>query len=146
MNFHYNSCGLENIYLVNGFKKIDTGYGPATSIENLDGLHEVIGRSICALNRRLGPKEISYLRREMELRQVDIAEILGCTDQTIANWEKGKSCIPKSPDAVLRHIYLESLGENPEMSGLIKSIADLSRQIQDLQFHMNVDHAWHAAA
>lgn len=146
MNFHYNSCGLDNIYLVNGFNTVQTGYGDATSIEDLDGLHEIIGRSLCALTRRLAPKEISYLRREMELRQLDIAEILGCTDQTVANWEKGKSNIQKSPDAVLRHIYMESLGDNPEMSNLIKSIAGLGRQMQDLEFKIDAHHAWQAAA
>jgi putative transcriptional regulator len=42
--YHYTDSGLDNIYLVNGFNKSETAYGEAVAIDDIDGLHNAIGR------------------------------------------------------------------------------------------------------
>ena len=37
---HYTSCGLQNIWLKNGYEVIETAYGKATSIHDVEGLHK----------------------------------------------------------------------------------------------------------
>ncbi len=41
--YHYTECGLEGIYIVGGYKFIDTPRGRAVSIKDMDELHRAIG-------------------------------------------------------------------------------------------------------
>ena len=41
--YQYRHCGLENVYLVNGYTIKDSPYGEAISIHDMDGLHRAIG-------------------------------------------------------------------------------------------------------
>ncbi|MBU0656550.1 MAG: hypothetical protein KJ914_15615 [Gammaproteobacteria bacterium] len=40
---HYQSCGLANVWLCNGFENKQTPYGEAVSIADVEGLHKAIG-------------------------------------------------------------------------------------------------------
>ena len=41
--YHYLESGLDNIYLLNGFKYIDSAHGKQITIKDIDGLHKAIG-------------------------------------------------------------------------------------------------------
>jgi putative transcriptional regulator len=46
--YHYTECGLDNIYLLNGFDPVETPRGKGVTIRNIDGLHRAIGkRPVC---------------------------------------------------------------------------------------------------
>ena len=40
---HYKMCGLDNIYLRNGYNLEQTDYGEAVSVRDADELHSAIG-------------------------------------------------------------------------------------------------------
>lgn len=40
--YHYNECSLADIWLTNGYRAIETKYGPATQVEHVEALHRAI--------------------------------------------------------------------------------------------------------
>jgi hypothetical protein len=38
--YHYTECGLLNVYLVNSYRRLETEYGEAVSIDGVGELHE----------------------------------------------------------------------------------------------------------
>lgn len=139
--YHYIDCGLDNIYLKNGYSEVETDYGKGISIHDLHGLHRVIGANIVNSNRPLTGKEIRFLRIELELSQKRLASIFDVTDQTVARWEKEETEFPQSSDIVLRTMYKESLDGCSKISDLIQQLTDLDRDLtmQQWVFEENED-------
>ena len=126
---HYTACGLDNVYLLNGFKLRQTPYGKAFSIQNIDGLHAVIAKRLIAEKKSLTGKEVRFLRHEMNLSQNVLATLLGVDEQSVARWEKGQSRISGPADKMIRLLYLESTGGKTEIARMLKSIAELDEHI-----------------
>ena len=42
MMYHYTECGLDNVWLENGYKVHKTPYGKGVSIDDASGLHAVL--------------------------------------------------------------------------------------------------------
>jgi len=40
--YHYTLCGLDNVWLENGYQVRETSYGQGISVHDVEGLHEVI--------------------------------------------------------------------------------------------------------
>ncbi|MBF5094515.1 hypothetical protein F1643_08485 [Azospirillum sp. INR13] len=66
---HYTMCGLDNVYLENGYVQKDTEDGPVVSIEDLDGLHRAIANDIADKKGRLTGRELRFLRSVLRLSQ-----------------------------------------------------------------------------
>lgn len=131
-NFHYIQCGLDNIFLKNGYNLIYENGEEMFSIENIDGLHDAIGKCLITQKKELSSKEIRFLRHEMLMSQKTLAEILGVTEQTVHRWEKSKTEIPKSSDRLLRIVYLEiALNKNEKIAELLKSISHIEEQLNE---------------
>ena len=45
--FHYTMSGLEDVWLLNGFAIEHTCYSEGVRIEDADGLHRALARSMC---------------------------------------------------------------------------------------------------
>ncbi|HEX4839910.1 MAG TPA: helix-turn-helix domain-containing protein [Rhabdochlamydiaceae bacterium] len=88
--YHYTECGLNNIYLLNGYKFIQTSRGKAVSIKDIDGLHKAIGLFLATAKKDLSGDEIRFLRHELLLSQLTLARLLGVSEQAVHRWEKGK--------------------------------------------------------
>lgn len=127
--YHYTECGLENIYLVNGFKitKFKNG-DEEIFIHDIHGLHRAIGMILVSKAGLLLGDEIKFIRTTLDLSQTGLAKLLGLSDhQSVLAWEKNKYPIPKTADHLLRAIFFGYL--NVEESRLIydkiNEIADL---------------------
>src|SRR3989339_1757965 len=94
-HYHYNECGLDNIYLSNGFKFMKTPRGNSISIHDIDGLHKAIGLYLATSKKDLSKKEIRFLREEMLMSQPTLGRLLGVSEQSVRRWETGKTEIPK---------------------------------------------------
>jgi transcriptional regulator with XRE-family HTH domain len=103
--YHYLASGLDNIFLLNGVTEKETDYGPMVHIENINGLHRAIGLHIVEKSEAMKGPEFRFLRKQMGLSQVELANHLGVTDQTIANYEKGKTGLGPA-DPFMRTRYL----------------------------------------
>jgi transcriptional regulator with XRE-family HTH domain len=106
--YHYLASGLDNIFLLNGVSKTMTDYGPMLHIKNINGLHRAVGLHIVEKAEPMSGPEFRFLRKQMGLSQSELADHLGVTDQTIANYEKGKSKMGPA-DPLMRTCYLLSV-------------------------------------
>jgi DNA-binding transcriptional regulator YiaG len=102
--YHYVESGLDNIWLRNGYVEEDTAYGPTVAFKDILGLHESISLAIVEQAGKLSGAEIRFLRRQMEMSQVSLAELIGVTSQSLALWEKAKAPITPPSDKLLRLI------------------------------------------
>lgn len=108
--FHYKRCGLDNIYLINGFEEeYDQDGERYVSVLDVDDLHKAIGVHLVTYTKTLAPKEIRFLRKTLNLTQSDMGRLIDQSAQQIARWEKGESNISGPADRLLRLMFAGSL-------------------------------------
>jgi DNA-binding transcriptional regulator YiaG len=104
--YAYTVCGLDNIYLLNGYKVSIHGGEEFVSVTDVEGLHQAIGRHLVLQRKGLSPKEIRFLRKTMDLTQAELAAKLGNDSQSVARWEKGICEMPGTAEKLLRATFL----------------------------------------
>lgn len=122
-SYHYTESGLDNVFLENGFVIEESSFGALLSIHNIDGLHQAIGRNLASRSLRNG-REFRFLRHELNLSQKALSAMMGCTEQTVANWEKG-TAISALANATVRKIYLEQLKDDSELTDMLREYSEL---------------------
>ena len=126
---HYRACGLDDVYLFNGFKVETIDGEEYVTIEDLDGLWKTIGLHLVTIRKELEPKEIRFLRHHMNFTQAELAAQMRVTDQTVARWEKGVNALQGPEDMLLRVLFLSSKIAQPEGGELLTEFGKLSDQI-----------------
>lgn len=107
--FHYRRCGLDNVYLLNGFEiEHDEDGERYVTVIDVDTLHKAIGLHLVCNRKQFSGKELRFLRREMDLTQSEVGRLIGQNSQQVARWEKGESKIPGPADRLIRLMYLSS--------------------------------------
>lgn len=122
--YHYTECGLDNIYLLNGYTITTYDGEECLSIHNVDALHHSIAVYITACARNLTPKEFKYLRLEMNFSQKTLSEKFGVDVQTIARWEKNQTPIPRTADILIRAFYMDFKQKEVHVSSISELIAE----------------------
>ena len=126
--YHYTDGGLRNIWLANGYERVETPYGKALIIQDLPGLTRVICKALIRKNSKLTGAEFRYLRQAMLMSQASLGRTLGRTDQAIAGWEKN-SKVPKFADQMLRVVYAAHADGNEQVKNIIHAMNDVERTI-----------------
>lgn len=147
--FHYKGCGLDGIYLINGYKIHETEYGKGVSIKNLDGLLDAIAEYVVEGKKVLGGKEIRFLRLRMDITQSEMGRLLGMSAQQVARWEKDQSQIPGPADRLLRVIYTHHIGRSFDLRDLLKCLDEQDAPMNDKAVFINPDEngdGWKRAA
>jgi len=126
---HYTACGLDDVYLVNGFTRETIDGEQFTTIEDMDSLWKAIARHLVTERKVLAAKEIKFLRGQMGLTQAELASRLRVTDQTIARWEKGEVPVNGPADIAIRFLYLACPRAQPEGGKMLDKITEL---VEDL--------------
>lgn len=142
--YHYTETGLQNVWLANGYHVRKTPYGKSVSIEDADGLHRAIGKALARKSYLTGA-EFRFLRKELDLSQHRVADLLGTSEQTVALWEK-RGKIPKTADRMFRAIYLETVDGNVKLKELIECIAGLDRKVDEKMIFEDTEQGWLPAA
>lgn len=102
--YHYRECGLPNVFLLNGFQEIETANGRAVSIQNVEGLHEAISRTIISEAPFLTGPEFRFVRKFLDLTQNEMATYLGLDEQSIRRWERLER-LPDHADKSVRLLF-----------------------------------------
>lgn len=123
--YHYTQCGLDDVYLMNGYHEHKTPYGEGVSIDNVDDLHKAIAMQLCLKKAELNPKEFRFLRRMMDFTQAELAQFFRCDAQTVARWEKGETEAPGTADRMLRLVYLSYQVHEVEVLKVVEELATL---------------------
>jgi DNA-binding transcriptional regulator YiaG len=122
--FKYSASGLNNVFLLNGVTLERTPYGEMVNIENLNGLHHAIGLYIIEKKAPMTGAEFRFLRKQMELTQGELAAIMETTDQTVANYEKGKTAEFGPADRLMRLTYLLHVIPEETRADVLKQAAE----------------------
>jgi DNA-binding transcriptional regulator YiaG len=125
---HYKACGLDDVYLLNGFEPKNGGY----VIHNLDGLHTAIGLHIVTKRKVIAPKELRFLRSQMDLTQRELGDILGQSSQQVARWEKGQSEISGPAERLIRFIFLMQAMPKEEREKLMDHLQDNLKEMSNV--------------
>lgn len=144
--YHYQECGLNNIYLVNGYHEIDTPYGKAVSIADVEGLNRVIAHNLITYKPKLTGSEFRFLRKSLDMSQAKLALLLGNNEQAVALWEK-KGNTPKWASNMLRKLVCEYLGENKTLMEIIERFNNMDQAEHEGSIRLEEqDHEWKIAA
>lgn len=146
--YHYTECGLHNVYLMNGYRFIETPRGKSVSIHDIDGLHKAIGLFLVTTKKDLSGEEVRFLRHEMLMSQNTLAKLLGISEQAIRRWENGKISIPKPSEGLLRLLYRDHINDKDgKIAAILKKIAELESEINEHElFFQDTEEGWKSAA
>jgi putative transcriptional regulator len=118
--YHYTECGLQNVWLENGYTIQKTPYGKGVSIQDVQGLHRLIGRAL-ARRPKLTGAELRFLRKELGISQSALADLVGTSEQNVSLWER-RGKMPRGPDRLVKVIYLEQLDGNVQVRKIIERL------------------------
>src|SRR5258708_5099510 len=124
--YHFEECGLDNVWLADGFTFQRTAYGRGVSFDDFEGVHRTIARHLVETLGALDGNEVRFLRKELDLSQAGLASLLGYDEQTVSRWERGVSTVPPAADRLLRALWREAHGERLKLRDFIGSLADRS--------------------
>lgn len=140
--YHYTECGLDNVWLENGYTTRKTAYGDGTAVVDVDGLLKALALSLTKKKGRLTGKEFRFLRTCMCLSQERLGKIVGATEGAVSLWERhGK--VPKTEDAVMRMLVLDKYAEDGNMEKALLLANDVDRMLSKLVAKAR-DHTWKA--
>lgn len=144
--FHYQDCGLPNIWLRNGFDIMNTPFGEAVSIHNVTDLHAAIGLYLTENKVLLNGADIRFLRKELDFSQLALAEVLGVSESTMRNWETERQAITIAADRMLRLIYREYIEGSAVIRALVEKINHLeAKEAEKLELE-ELETGWKVAA
>jgi DNA-binding transcriptional regulator YiaG len=117
------SMGLPNVWLLNGVEFTDRpSHGPCVAILNTEELTDAIGHAVATKRTPLSGDEMLFLRKRMGLKQADLAKLLRVTEQTILNYEKGKTEAGPA-DVAIRVLYLVHREPSADAAAALRQIA-----------------------
>jgi DNA-binding transcriptional regulator YiaG len=145
---HYTNCGLDYVWLVNGFEYVETPQGRGVRIHDLDGLLKAIADRVISSPARLRGQEVRFLRSMLDLSQDGFARVLGQTRPSVARWEgQPDKPIPGASDRALRLFYAAQAAGNKapkRVSDLLKELDEIQKGAREERF-TDAD-GWRAAA
>jgi putative transcriptional regulator len=143
--FHYAASGLSDVWLLNGFAVEHTPYGDGVRIEDADGLHAALAQCVATDKRTLTGASLRFLRKSMRLSQNRLAHLLGCSDQSVARWEKDKSEIDPAADRLVRLLVLDYLGTQPPIGQTLTLLAERDNTLSEYRLLKREAGAWKRA-
>lgn len=144
--YHYTECGLDYVYLMDGFEVTRTAYGPVVQVANAGKLDRAIALAVVRQQKRLTGQEVRFLRGLLDMTQAELGAALGKDAQTVARWEKGKTEIPATEDVAIRQIYLEKTGHRQRFIDTSRHVAELKTRLEEVRFKIKGRQAWTMAA
>jgi len=141
--YHYTECGLDNVWLENGYTVHTTPYGKGVSIDDAAGLHGVLVAELVKKQGRITGKELRFLRTHLALSQSNLAKWLGATDQSVSLWERtGK--VPATSDALVRMLVIERSKGNVQVNAILERINDVDRLMNQKIVAKERRKKWHS--
>lgn len=121
---HFPECGLDNVYLANGWRFEESPLGPLLYIKDDHNLLAALARHIIHQPRQPSGNELRYLRIYLDLHQTELGKLLGLSDQQVARWEKETSRIEPAVLRLFSLLVRERIGEKVTVEADLKAAAD----------------------
>jgi DNA-binding transcriptional regulator YiaG len=147
--YRYRESGLDNVYLIDGFRYVEGPEGLRLIIDDIDGLHRAIGEYLITQRKNLSGREIKFLRVEMGMSQSMLARLLGVSDRAVIRWERGESGqVPPLAEVTIRMLYRDFASDDGSLRGtmrkMLKKIAELENEKQRLALSKPRNSSWRA--
>ncbi len=126
--YQYKECGLDNVWLANGYEVVETAYGPGVAVTAGDKLLQQIAAHLVRKPSRLTGKEFRFLRVELGLSQGAMAKVQGVSEQNVSLWER-RGKVPKANDALLRLCYLAHAAGDASLRSSLEQIMTVERLV-----------------
>jgi len=141
--FHYKGCGLDDIYLLSGYKIEQTAHGEGVLIKNISGLHKAIGCFLATQKKTLNAKELRFLRKHMDLTQSELGKLVGLSSQQVARWEKGESEITSAAENLIRVLFIEEFRKNSIKVRDLLELLEVQDDLDDGRYEFEItNHGW----
>lgn len=144
--YHYRACGLDNVWLENGYTEKETRYGRGVSVSDADQLHALLAQEVACKRGSLTGQEVRFLRTSMLLSQKSLGEMLGVTDQAVSLWERDQSPIPSAADALLRLMALKKVSGDGDVLKVLERVNTVDRLVNQRIVAKAKNHHWTAKA
>ncbi|HEY9202146.1 MAG TPA: transcriptional regulator [Gammaproteobacteria bacterium] len=131
--YRYTGCGLDYIYLSNGYEIKDTPFGKGVTINDLDGLHRIILSDLMENRPSWTGDELRFIRKELGMTQKTLGMFVSRDAQTVALWEKDKKPVPAEASNIIRGIYTSREHGSVKFEDLLNRINDLDRELNHLK-------------
>jgi DNA-binding transcriptional regulator YiaG len=128
---HCTACGLDDVYLVNGFIREQIDGEDAITIEDMDGLWKAIGLALVTKRKALASKDIRFLRGHMDFTQAELGANCACQIQSVARWEKGENPIPGPADVLLRVLFLACERAQPQGGKILERLISVLEDLHE---------------
>lgn len=139
--YHYTECGLDNVWLENGYVSKKTAYGKATSVDDAIGLHKVLAMELTHKKGKITGKELRFMRTVLGMSQDGLGKCMGATEQSISLWERtGK--VPQYADSLVRLLVSEKLNGNSKVTDIIERINTVERICNQRIVAREKKHKW----
>jgi len=104
--------GLQNVWLINGYRIKETRNGRSIIVHQPQGLKRVICSALCVKSVPLSGAEFRYLCRELHITSAVLCRRLALTESQLQDWETA-SQVPRHADTFIRIMYAVHL-DRPE--------------------------------
>lgn len=141
--YHYQMCGLPNVWLANGYKEKDTPYGKAVSVVDAEALHRLLATQLIKKKGPLTGKEFRFLRTMLLLSQKSLADMVQVTEQSVSLWER-RGKVPAAAEAVLRMLIADKFEGDCQMAAVIDRINTVDRLVNQKLVARARMHKWSA--
>ncbi|MGE0154459.1 MAG: hypothetical protein AB7R90_17720 [Reyranellaceae bacterium] len=108
---HFPECGLDNVYLANGWRSHDTPIGRLLQIKDDHNLIATLARHIVEQPYQPSGRELRYLRIYLNLSTVKLGELFGLNDLQVVRWEKEICKIKPATFRLLSLLVRERIGQ-----------------------------------
>lgn len=143
-SYHFTECGLDNVFLVNGFRHEQSSQGTIVRIDHLDGLLGAIAEHLVFARRTLKGREIRFLRHHLNLSQRALGTLLAVDEQTVARWEKGKTRVDGAAERMIRLMCAEQMRSGSSIRAFLRDVAALEDLAEDTAVNMEESGgSWH---
>ncbi|MBI5194837.1 MAG: helix-turn-helix domain-containing protein [Nitrospirae bacterium] len=119
---HYTESGLDNVFLETDVYKCKCGE-VIPNIPNIYGLHGLIAKDLVRKDSPLTGNELKFLRKQMNLKANELAQILSVHKVTVSRWENEAEKISIGYDKLIRFLYTQMLQE--KCNNIVKIVADI---------------------
>ena len=100
-----------------------------TPIPTPQKLHRAIGQVICEKNKGLlTGEEIRFLRKSLDMKATELAQVMGTDASTISRWENNKKEIGDSNDRLLRTIFMLTYTCATAQSDTVKTLQEMPKK------------------
>lgn len=82
--YRYLECGLDDVWLVDGYRRMRSSYGSGVAVVDLDGLHRAITARVTHLPGVLLPQKFRFLRKHLGLSRSGLGNLIGDDAQAIS--------------------------------------------------------------